>query len=291
MLYYIYTFALVYLLDNKTIFKKKGYKENMKQGNHYIHDELNCIYSGHKPRNLHSWGPGVRDIYALHYIISGKGYLETNNVKYEIKEGESFLIFPNTEIHYYPDMNDPWEYIWIEFNGDEALRLLSMTSLSRENPVAQIFPVGMEHMFKIMDNDNLKPYEKERTNARLRILLSYYMEYYPKATNVVKKDYVITVLNYIKNNYWKTSLTVADIVKAVKIERTYLYKLFKKGTGMPILSYLTSYRVKCACALLKATDLTIKSIAYSVGFEDQMHFSKVFKKYASCSPSEYRFRK
>ncbi len=263
----------------------------MKQLNYYVHEDLNCIYNGYKPVNLHSWGPGVRDIYALHYIVSGKGYVETGNSKYELKAGESFIIFPQTEVHYYPDINDPWEYIWIDFNGDEALRLLSMTCLSRENPIAPEFPVDLHKMFKVVDNDNSMPFERERSNARLRLLLSYYMEYYPKDADISKKDYVVSVLNYIENNYWKTTLTVADIVKEVKIERTYLYRLFKQGTGMSILNYLTSFRIKCACGLLKSSELTIKSVAYSVGYEDQMYFSKVFKKYTDCSPSEYRLRK
>ena len=52
--------------------------------------------------------------------------------------------------------------------------------------------------------------------------------------------------------------------------------------------YLTEYRIKQACRLLKETDLSISAIAYSVGFENNLYFSKAFKKQKGLSPSEYR---
>lgn len=260
----------------------------MKQAYSYLSEELICTVNGHKPQNMHKWGPGVRDIYALHYVIRGKGYFETNNVTYTLSAGESFIIFPGVEVYYYPDINDPWEYIWIDFKGDEVLRLLSLTNLSHHTPVAPAFHGNLEPLFHIIEAANIKPFEKERSNAKLRLLLSYYMEYYPKIDTVSKTDYVLTAKEYIENNYWKASLTISDITNFVKIERTYLFRLFKEATGLSLLNYLTSYRIQRACTLLKSQELSIKSVACSVGYLDQLYFSKIFKKATSYSPSEYK---
>lgn len=253
-----------------------------------INDNLIYVGNGYKPQNKHSWGPGVRDIYALHYVLSGIGYLQSNNVIYTLKANESFIVFPDVKVHYYPDDNNPWEYIWIDFKGDEALRLLSMTNFTPNNPVAPEFPQNMEPLFHIIETATVKPFERERSNARLRLLLSYYMEYYPKVKTLPKTDYVLLAKEYIENNYWKASLTVLDIVNFVNIERTYLFRLFKKATGLSLLNYLTSYRIRRACFLLKSSELSIKAVAYSVGYEDQLYFSKIFKKATSYSPSDYR---
>lgn len=252
-----------------------------------MNDELICISNGYKPANLHRWGPGVRDVYALHYIISGKGYLETNHTTYSLKAGESFIIFPQNEVYYYPDQDDPWEYVWIDFNGDEVLRILSMTILSCYNPVTSVAKENLQPLFHIEESIGLLPFEKERANARLRLLLSYYIEYYPRTNIVAKINYVVLANDYIENNYWKAILTVSDVVDYVKIERTYLFRLFKEATGMSISGYLTYYRIKRACVLLKTSGLSIKSVACSVGFKDQLYFSKVFKKVTEYSPSEY----
>lgn len=250
-------------------------------------DRLTWICSGYKPPNLHKWGPGVRDIYALHYIVSGKGILETRNATYTLKAGDSFIIFPQTEVFYYPDHQDPWEYVWTEFKGEEASLLLSMTELNLQHPIVTDAPVNMEPLFHISQNMASKPYEHIRTEAKLRLLLSYYMEHYPKETVVEPIPYVRIAKETIHNNYWKASLTVSDIVSIVKIERSYLFRLFKEEMGMSVLSYLTAYRVERACELLKTTQLSIKTIAFSVGYKDQMYFAKVFKKATSYTPTEY----
>ncbi|WP_175532988.1 AraC family transcriptional regulator [Paenibacillus catalpae] len=244
-----------------------------------------CTYSGYKPANRHKWGPGVRDIYALHFIVSGKGTLETRNQRYPLTAGDSFMIFPHTEIYYYPDPEDPWEYVWIEFKGDEAERMVAMTGLERDKPVVAACPADLKPYFPEVRGADARPFEKMRTEAQLRLLLSYYVEFYPREAQPI--DYVRLAKEYIMINYWRTTLTVSDIVNAVSLERSYLFRLFKEAAGMSVSGYVTAYRIERARELLKSSGLSIKSVAFSVGYKDQLYFSKVFKKATSYTPSEY----
>jgi len=266
--------------------KEKDFESN--SFNHsYFGNNLTFVSNGHKPSNLHKWGPGVRDIYSLHYIVRGKGVLETKYGTFPLKAGESFIIFPHMEIYYYPDLQDPWEYVWVEFNGHEAMQLLSLTMLTSDKPVVPVCQVNLQPFFDIEENANTRPFDKTRFDAKLRLLLSYYMEYYQKETLIHQTDYVGVAKNYIHNNYWKSTMRVSDIVNATKIERSYLFRLFKEATGMSISTYLTEYRIRRACELLKSSDLSIKSVSCSVGYRDQLYFSKIFKKTTSHTPSEY----
>jgi transcriptional regulator GlxA family with amidase domain len=52
--------------------------------------------------------------------------------------------------------------------------------------------------------------------------------------------------------------------------------------------YLMQVRMKHACDLLKETDLPIKMIASSVGYENALTFSKIFKHKEGVSPLDYR---
>ncbi|PWW34696.1 AraC-like DNA-binding protein [Paenibacillus pabuli] len=248
---------------------------------------LYFISGGHKPANLHQWGPGVRDVYALHYIIRGQGTLETGGRVFRLGEGESFIIFPQKEIYYYPDAYDPWEYVWVEFSGADAWRLLELTQLSEVQPVLTKAPETLQPFFHLAWNAGVSACEMLRADARLRLLLSYYMEYYPKEPQMDTKDYVWLVRKYIEQNYWKPALTVAEIVKAVNLERSYLFRRFKGATGKSVLEYITSCRIRRACELLKTSGLPIQLVAYSVGYNDPLYFSKVFKKATSLTPSAY----
>ncbi len=248
-----------------------------------------CKGNGYKPPNLHKWGPGVRDVYALHYIVSGKGYLKTCHTAFPVETGESFIIFPHREVYYYPDPQDPWEYYWIEFNNCvETSRLLSMIDFAPGSPVVQACPQDFRPLFHLVKTAGMEPFERERSDAGLHLLLSYYMEHYPSDKAFLKKDYVLSAREFIESNFWKPSLSVLDVVEFVKIERSYLFRLFKEATGTSISGYLTAFRIQRACELLKTSQLSVKSLAYSVGYQDPMYFSKVFKKVTSSTPSEYK---
>ena len=80
--------------------------------------------------DLHSWGPGVRPVYIIHYILRGQGIIEYHKKTFPVHTGESFLIYPYDTIRYYPDPGNPWEYTWVEFTGKEAASLLDQTAFS-----------------------------------------------------------------------------------------------------------------------------------------------------------------
>ena len=86
-------------------------------------------------RDLHAWGPGVRPVYIIHHVLHGKGFLETQKMRFSISAGESFLICPYETIYYYPDPADPWEYTWVEFDGRDAAVLLQGSAMSPVSPV------------------------------------------------------------------------------------------------------------------------------------------------------------
>ena len=59
--------------------------------------------------NVTKYGPIQRNLYIVHYVIKGKGYYNGNLVK----EGQGFLITPNTQENYYPDKRNPWKFVSI----------------------------------------------------------------------------------------------------------------------------------------------------------------------------------
>ncbi len=83
----------------------------------------------------YQWGPGIRDHYLIHYVISGHGSLQVNQKTYLLSPGDSFLIYPGTETAYTADARDPWEYAWVEFDGLRAAEYLGSAGLGLNQPV------------------------------------------------------------------------------------------------------------------------------------------------------------
>ena len=73
---------------------------------------------------LHSYGPAARPNYILHYVMKGKGIYQVGETKYQLKEGQAFLIEPESLTFYQADKKDPWSYLWVGFGGTEAQRFV-----------------------------------------------------------------------------------------------------------------------------------------------------------------------
>jgi hypothetical protein len=67
-----------------------------------------------------------------------------------------------------------------------------------------------------------------------------------------------------------------------------LTELFKAQTGYAPKDYFTRLKMHHASQLLNGTNLSVKEIAEKVGFEDPLHFSRVFKQINALSPTEHR---
>ena len=95
------------------------------------------------------------------------------------------------------------------------------------------------------------------------------------------------ILLYIYNNYDK-KITVQDITMKFFVSRTTLSKMFQLNVGQSFLSYLNKMRIAMASTMLRDTLLPINEIMLRVGFYDNAHFLRMFKKHTGMSPSMYR---
>jgi AraC-like DNA-binding protein len=243
-----------------------------------------------KCSSLHQWGPGIRNFYLLHYIVSGKGTYTVGGKTYNIGQGSTFLIYPNTEITYCADSNDPWDYYWVGFNGNDARIIINQTDFTISNPVID---VDMNTHFEsllmdIYDAKGNKDSSKIKMTGYLMLALSLLVEkaMSSKGSHTTSSIYINKAMEFIELNY-SQKLTVQEIAHYVGISRSQLYRVFMESYQKSPMQMILEYRILIACGYLKNSQMTISSIGYSVGFEDSLYFSRVFKKIKGMSPREY----
>lgn len=248
-----------------------------------------CGYETCKPK--HSYGPAVRSGYLIHYILSGKGFFQCENKIYHLSKGDAFLIKPNTLIYYQADTDEPWTYTWIGFQGLKIEAYLNRTT-HMENPCVNY---NENEILKCCHEKMFKAYQlpKNRDLMMNSILYEYLYNLsitFPK-TDISQSEkhisYIEEALKYIESNY-SEQISINKIAKWLNLDRSYMYRLFKSITGISPQEYLLDFRIRKACDLLKNTDLTITNISRSVGYEDSLYFSRLFKNKKGKTPSEYR---
>jgi two-component system response regulator YesN len=97
-----------------------------------------------------------------------------------------------------------------------------------------------------------------------------------KGTNEIVK----TVKKYIDLHY-SENINLNFISKKFFISDTYFCRVFKKQTGQTFLDYLTSLRMEKARNLIENHHVRMYEAASLVGYKDERHFSKLYRKYVS----------
>lgn len=248
-----------------------------------------CGYSTTSP--LHSFGPAVRSHYLIHYILNGKGIFQTDDKTYHLQAGQGFLITPDDLTFYQADQEDPWEYVWVGFDGKAVPEILTHIGISQANPV---FQCDKKDELYWLINDMMVHSRFSFSSAMRRTGLLYQFLSVLAESSVtaaepdnIENAYIHLALDYIKNNYWDT-IRVYDIARYLNIDRSYLYTLFLEHMNQSPQEYLTTFRLSRAAALLSTTSYSVEQISISCGYSNPATFSKAFKRFSGFSPSDYR---
>lgn len=237
----------------------------------------------------HAVGPGIRDLYKVHFIHKGTGILRVGDMQYDLSPGQAFLIYPHVVTYYEADHHDPWTYSWIGIQGTRAASILSRTRLTPEQPV---FPMDLRFMPGLYDQLT-EVFAQEGSHDLQYTGLLY--EFFtllltlapssptPVLTSKKQDGYIHQSMEFIHAHY-SENMTVQQLASFLGLDRKYLSTLFKEALGVPPQQYLLQYRMEKAAELLGKGKYTVGEVARSVGYQDALLFSKMFKKAKGVSP-------
>ena len=90
-------------------------------------------------------------------------------------------------------------------------------------------------------------------------------------------------LAYIKEHF-SEKITVPDLCAVSFVTPQHLIRLFKKHLGATPIDYINRNKIARAIEMLRSTEMSVKEIAYSLGFDNPNYFSRLFMKEVGLSP-------
>ena len=235
--------------------------------------ELNPLITGYEKCDAgHSYGPSVREYYLLHYIKSGCGVYKCNENTYTLRSGQVFLIKPEEQTYYQADYSEPWEYIWIGFDG---------TLSEKFDSLPYVFEMKSRLFYDILLCQGFTNCKEEFLTAKL---FEIYCELFD-SIGKPRKDYVRQVCDYINFNY-ANDLSVQSMAEMLKLERTYFSKIFKEKMHESVQDYIINIRLNKALGFLE-NGSNVSEAAQLCGYHDVFNFSKMFKKRYGVSPKHF----
>ncbi len=270
---------------------------------HYVGNNTDIFMSEHHGKNAphvveigHSTPPHgyeskplCRNVWVLHYVVSGEGLYFGQPVTGPCV----FIETPDTVQFYAVSDNESapaWEQYWIMFDGQTAPDWLAYAGFPK---VPTVLPCPYMHQAQsifaelltssnyIGQNDH---YYMLSGLCRLFALHAATKEKAPRSDSA----YVRKIRTYIHDNY-ATIRSEAELADLVHLSTRYMNKIFKKETGKPPIQYLNHYRIRCAKNLLERPELSIHEISEMLGFSNPNYFCCVFQRHCNgISPLAYR---
>lgn len=227
--------------------------------------------------------------YLIMYVKEGSGTVVFDNRSYTAKENDViFLNCHNPHVYY---TNTGWNTVWIHFDGNTS-RMFFELLYSRFGVVLSLgnSNVIQRNMFIIIDKlKELKPlpesvfsYYIHRMLTEMILLSSDYPE-----EDTARINPVIDAITYIETNYTE-KISIDELSSYVNISLYHFSRIFKKETGYSPYEYVIKTRIDKAKELLKKTPLSIKEVAFNVGFNCESNFVDTFHRTVKHTPKEFR---
>ena len=180
------------------------------------------------------------------------------------------------------------QYTFFDYSTNEALHL---SEFEKETVNNLVIKIAEEY------GGNIDKHTQTLIISSLELLLNYCTRYYDRQfyTRTNHNKGIVSDFEQVLKNYYQNGSvekfglpTVAYCARQINLSPKYLSDLLRKETGRSTKDHIHNYIIEKAKTILLSTDHSVSEIAYSLGFEYPQHFSKMFKKNTSMSPSSYR---
>ncbi|KQB37117.1 helix-turn-helix domain-containing protein [Flavobacterium aquidurense] len=127
-----------------------------------------------------------------------------------------------------------------------------------------------------------------RLHLLLKLLQKDYLAQFPEHDSATKPEKIIKNFTAFIDEYFNSESSVNFYADKLNITPNYLNILSQKYLKIPAGDVIKERTILEAKRLLTSTDLSIKEIAYQLGFNDNGYFTKVFKKYTGKTPGDFK---
>lgn len=230
------------------------------------------------------------DDYLLIYCVEGAGWLETPSGETRIQSGDIILLPKPLNHKYRADANNPWSIYWVHYEGDKA-----------PNYTDHVCPEASQYVFSVAGTSGFRSafdalldvartgYESSAyltVANRLKLLLVELGRV--RERGEAQRGFDIDHIQELMRSRLQGQLSLDEMAQAAFLSKFHFSKRYKALTGYPPIQHFLNMKMEYACELLDGSALSVKAIAWELGFKDPLYFSRLFKRIIGSSPLIYR---
>lgn len=251
-------------------------------GNYWDHPEH---YSVREAGSLNNFN--------IHYVVSGKGYVECDGVVHTLEAGEAVLYFPLQQQHYYSSKDDPWDIRWVHFYGSGLQDYMIERGFHKSQLWTVRQPAAWEQVHEelLVEAETFRMLHPTKLAALTFAILAVFVEQAvpisgSKASSSGNR--ILELLPFMQQEaaqpfvleYWAEQAGVSPY---------YFCKLFRSVMEMTPMDFITRSRLQMAKQwLLERKEMNIGQIAGDAGYPSVSYFNKRFMEHEGMTPTVYR---
>lgn len=251
------------------------------------------VYRLNTVEKLPTWRPKGRLDYQLLYVVSGKTHFYFNGKERIVSAGHMVLYQPRQEQKYNYFCEDKPEVYWIHFTGSDVKNILHKYEIPMDDPV---FYSGASAVYTYLFKEIIN--EIQTRKVGYEDLLTMYLQQIflliqrsRQERNPLVSSYIQEEMEYARryfNEHYNESISIEEYAQSRGMSVSWFQRNFKQFINHSPTQYILMTRVNNAASLLETTNYNMAEISAIVGYDDQLYFSRLFRKLKGMSPSQYR---
>lgn len=241
--------------------------------------------------------PRTIDDHELVLILEGDGSFFVDGIEYPVRPGMLFYFYPNLVHSGKTRLDPPMHFLAVHFSfafgscADNNWKMDTSPYILPFSPVNQLHHYHKtQQTFELLYKTWLEKrigYKWQQKILFQQFLYEAFYDLNNPPQNYANINRIEKVLNYINDHYTK-HINISYLCSMIKLSRGHFSKIFKTITGKTPIQYINQVRIEHGKDLLASTTLHIKDVARQTGFNDEFYFTRIFKQYEGCSPSEFK---
>src|SRR5574344_531752 len=240
--------------------------------------------------------------FEIHFFLEGNGSFLSNKKRIAIQNKTLFISAPLEFHSLLPErIIKPLTYYAILFSLDEVKERVmyeQLCRLSESSQKRQIVEEGnVQFIFEeIFQTSNSKNDLLQKSADLLLEGLIYRLfmrnpdctgTVLPEKKSAINRNHVAKAISIMEKRVYD-HVQVEEIAAEIGITAEHFIRIFRETMNITPLQYFYRLKIKTAAAMVSNTALLLSDIAKKMSFENQFHFSRIFKKCTGVCPSEYR---
>ena len=250
-------------------------------------------YQLHTWPKLPTWRPRGRVDWQLIYVSAGEGHFILEGREVIVPAGNMVLYQPKQEQRYFFLGEDKSQYWFVHFTGRAVRNILKHYEIPLDGYVLHTgLSYAYEDLFKRMRDELVEcawGYEEALTYLFRELLIEVNRRMHEDVMRVsgFVQNETDRAKDYFRDHY-NEEISIEQYAVSRNMSVSWFRKSFTLAAGVPPRQYIQDLRIRNAQVLLETTDGTIGEIARIVGYENQLYFSRIFRKSKGVSPAKYR---